>query len=154
MHIFSCPYPAHLPPGSSVYSTIMLSFSPSQKSFFIYVLVATQWGCILRCCGDKFTLYFCFTVASMRLSLWVPPACLCFKRCVLRVPGIVFMFNSCRSSGCLCQVDSSSSSGCLELKPRQEMWTGRSVWSEIYQPPNSLWGFTVGLPVNHSCQLH
>lgn len=42
--------------------------------------------------------YFCFTVSSMRLSLCVPPACLCFKRCVLRVPGIVFMFNSCRSS--------------------------------------------------------
>lgn len=36
--------------------------------------------------------------------------------------------------GCLCHISSSSSfsSGCLKLMARQEMWSGRSVWSQTF----------------------
>lgn len=36
--------------------------------------------------------------------------------------------------GCLCHISSSSSFsyGCLKLMARQEMWSGRSVWSQTF----------------------
>lgn len=78
--------------------------------------------------------------------------------CAGRVPGIVRMFNSCRST-CINQAVSVTSALPLPLPlAAWSWWHGRKCGRagqfdlRLFLQSNGLRGFTVGLPACHSCQ--
>lgn len=127
---------------------IMLSFSQfhqRQVEGFFYFILFMLW---LHHAWVGWQVYFLFLLHSYLSAARVvcSLSCLCFTRCVLRVPGIVCMFNS--SSSCINHTVFAR----LTLPLPLAAWSQRHSRKCDQAHHNSLWGFTVGLPVSHHCQ--